>query len=510
MEHPAKKQPKVKKYRARRLSRRTLLLILLGIAVMIAGGFVLLLPTIKETYPTRLAQSLQTEQTQETLAVGDTKVLNTITVTHDDGETYTLLYRDEQLYLQRGDDEVEMVNESYTDEIISAATEIAISDTVAKDESEVSENLADMGLNPPQISVSVNYANGEAVQFDVGGQVPGTTYHYYRWSGDNGVYMCDVGIYDAFTYTAHMLLPVEQPALVPALIDTLSITTKTAGAMACTFVSDGEDAYIGTLTEPYRYPMDNDAVTTLLSALKNFRLGTQMGEVTAENRSEYGFDDPTAILEIHQQKGYYGVVDADGQLQYNTLDEQSIHLTLGAKDGEFFYYCQYAGVCYRVSSFLVTTLVNAEAANYITHAPADMGNADIAAITAVVDGHTVAVAATYTEHVLENNEIEIDEDGNTVYDIAVTSNGQSMTTDAFDALVTRLQQMTVSGKLEGAQEPGGTPLWQLTLTTTGGVTRTLAAYHKDTFSDLLAVDGVALFYMNTEAIRIALGELYPT
>ncbi len=156
MEHPAKKQPKVKKYRARRLSRRTLLLILLGIAVMIAGGFVLLLPTIKETYPTRLAQSLQTEQTQETLAVGDTKVLDTITVTHDDGETYTLRYRDEQLYLQRGDDEVEMVNESYTDEIVSAATEIAISDTVAKDESEVSENLADMGLNPPQISVSVN------------------------------------------------------------------------------------------------------------------------------------------------------------------------------------------------------------------------------------------------------------------------------------------------------------------------------------------------------------------
>ena len=40
-------------------------------------------------------------------------------------------------------------------------------------------------------------------------------------------------------------------------------------------------------------------------------------------------------------------------------------------------------------------------------------------------------------------------------------------------------------------------------------TRTLAAYPKDTFSDVLTVDGVAMHYLNAEAIQIALGELYP-
>lgn len=35
--------------------------------------------------------------------------------------------------------------------------------------------------------------------------MPDTTYHYYRWSGDSGVYMCDSGTYEAFEYTAQML-----------------------------------------------------------------------------------------------------------------------------------------------------------------------------------------------------------------------------------------------------------------------------------------------------------------
>jgi len=46
----------------------------------------------------------------------------------------------------------------------------------------------------------------------------------------------------------------------------------------------------------------------------------------------------------------------------------------------------------------------------------------------------------------------------------------------------------------------------MTLTTTQGETRTLAAYPLDAFSDVLAVDGVALHYISKEALDIALGE----
>lgn len=508
LERPAKKGGK-KPEKRRRLSKRVRMLMALGILAVAAGAFVLLLPAIKTRFPSELATSMDREKTSKTLETGNTKVLNSITVTHDDGETYTLLYRDEELYLQRSDDEVEMINESYTDEIVAAATEIAVTDTVAENGSEVSDHLADMGLQPPKITVNVGYLNGETVEIQVGDEVPGTTYYYYRWSGDDGVYMCDVGIHDAFTYTEHMLLPVTQPTLVPALTDRLSIDTKNAGLMVCKFVADGTDAYLGTLEEPYVYPMDSDSVSTLMKALENFRLGTKMGEVTAENRSDYGFDDPTAVIDVHQTAGLFSQIGSDGTLQSLTTGEQTVRLTFGAKDGEFFYFCEYAGECYRVSSFLVTTLVNADANNYLSRAPADMGSANIASIAMQLGGGSVEVRATYTEHVLANNDIETDSEGNTVYDVTVTLNGGETTTDAFDSLVERLKAMTVSGKLDGVQTPTGTPRWQMTLTTTGGVSRTLAAYPKDAFNDILAVDGVALYYLNSEAVQIALGEMYP-
>ncbi|MDD3214403.1 MAG: DUF4340 domain-containing protein, partial [Eubacteriales bacterium] len=460
-------------------------------------------------FPSELATSMDREKTSKTLETGNTKVLDSITVTHDDGETYTLLYRNEELYLQRSDDEIEMINESYTDEIVAAATEIAVTDTVAENESEVSDHLADMGLQPPKITVNVGYLNGETVEIQVGDEVPGTTYYYYRWSGDDGVYMCDVGIHDAFTYTEHMLLPVTQPSLVPALTDRLSINTKSAGRMVCDFVADGTDSYLGTLREPYVYPVDSDSTATLLKALENFRLGTKMDTVTAENRTEYGFDDPTAVMDVHQKAGLYSQVGSDGTLQWLTAEEQTIRLTFGAKDGDFFYFCEYAGECYRVSSFLVTTLVSADANDYLSRAPADMGSAAIASISMQMGGGSAEVRATYTERVLANNDIETDSEGNTVYDVTVTLNGDTITTDAFNSLVERLKAMTVSGKLDAVQTPAGTPRWQMTLTTTGGASRTLAAYPKDAFNDVLAVDGVALYYLNAEAIQIALAEMYP-
>ena len=64
----------------------------------------------------------------------------------------------------------------------------------------------------------------------------------------------------------------------------------------------------------------------------------------------------------------------------------------------------------------------------------------------------------------------------------------------------------MSGRLPVAAEPDGAPEWQLTLTTEQGRTRTLSAYPQDAFTDVLAVDGVAVHTISKEALDIALGE----
>lgn len=509
MEHPDKKTQKPR--RAHRFSRRARALMLLAGTAVLALGFVLALPLIRARFPVPLAAELQANLTYRTLDTGDVAVLDSVAVSHKDGDSYLLRYRDGKLYLAGADADGAdaIINESYSDAIVQAATDIAVEDTVTEDATEVEAYLADMGLEPPAITVEVSYANGRKDTLQLGALVPGTTYHYYRWSGAPGVYMCDTGIYEAFEYTAQMLLPVEQPSLVPALVDRLSLTTQAAGSMEFTFTGDGTGGYVGTMRAPYHYPMDSEATTTLMNALKNFRLGTEVGPADAAHRTAYGFDKPTAVLDAHQQEGLYAQIDAQGVLGTVKAQAQTVRFTLGAKDGDFFYYCEYAGVCYRVSSFLVATLIQTLPTAYLTRAPADMGAANIASITAQLGTGALDVRATYSERVKENNQIETDAQGNIVYDVSVTANGVAITADAFTSLVTRLKQMTVSGRLDEAVQPSGTPRWQMTLTTTGGATRTLAAYPLDAFSDMLVVDGVALHYLNAEAIQIALAELYP-
>ncbi len=107
---------------------------------------------------------------------------------------------------------------------------------------------------------------------------------------------------------------------------------------------------------------------------------------------------------------------------------------------------------------------------------------------------------------LPNNELATDEYGNLLYTVDVTRNGEPLSLDAFTALADRLGQMTVSGMLSAPQAPEGTPVWQMTLTTVKGVSRTLAAYPLDAFQYVLAVDGVALCQISKEALEIALGE----
>ncbi len=275
MEHPAKKPDKPA--RVHRLPTRARRMLWLLVAVAAAAALVVLLPTLRARFPGVMDEQLRAKLTFRTLEVGDAKVLESITVTPTDGERYTLVYRDQALYLRGADGSLTLINESYSDQIVKAATEIAVEDTVTEDVAEVAEHLGDMGLEPPQITVQVDYLNGREVTLQIGASVPGTTYFYYRWSGDQGVYMCDTGIHDAFDYTPQTLLPVEQPTLVPALIDHATLRMAGGETIEATFTADSTDAWLGTLRQPYHYPMDAQATTKLMEAFRNFRLGAKVG-----------------------------------------------------------------------------------------------------------------------------------------------------------------------------------------------------------------------------------------
>ena len=110
---------------------------------------------------------------------------------------------------------------------------------------------------------------------------------------------------------------------------------------------------------------------------------------------------------------------------------------------------------------------------------------------------------------LPNNDLETDENGDPVYDIAVSVNGETADAEILTTLTTRLNALTASGSLPSgwAVPQGEEPRWRIALTTAGGTQREIAGYRLDAFSDALAVDGVALHYVHEEAVDLVLADL---
>ncbi len=505
MQHPQKREDQ-KKERLKRSPARTLMMICVALGLSLA--FVLLLPVVKSLFPASLRLPPMRSAYLAPLGEADVTQLSEITVKHQGGDSYTLAYQDGELYLNGEGGKLALINEAYADLILKAATELMVQDVVAHDAAEVKEHLGDMGLEPPRISVRVRYLGGREDVLDLGDKVPETGYYYYRWSGEKGVYMCDSGIFEAFEYTAAMLLPVSQPVLHKTLIDHITLRLKGQEPMELQFSTDGAGHITGAMKAPYAYPLDTTAAEGLLTAASGFRLGTKQGDATPDTEALYGFDDPLAVIDIHQQAGAYGDVDENGQYVTQSAEEQTLRIVLGRKEGDYFYTCEYAGERYLVSNFLVAPLAAATPDALLSQHPADLGDAVILSIQVQMGGRMLDIRQQRAERVLPNNQLATDESGNTLFDTTYTQNGRPMTQAAFDGLISRLKQMKVSGNVDGSFSIGAsTPRWQMVMTTQGGSTRTLAAYPMDAFFDALAVDGVVKHSLNAESLSVALAEL---
>lgn len=499
MQHPLKKKER------KPVSIRWLLLILLGAAAL-AAAVVLLVPVLFPAPVGQLYPDPEPVLNFETLQVSEPEQLHSITVSHLDGESYTLRYQEETLLLEM-DGQLWDINDSLSADLLEAATTIAVEDVVTKDSSEVAQYLPDMGLEPAQITVKVCYADGRAEVLSIGNNVPNTTYSYYRWSGDNGIYMCDAGVAEIFAYTARRLLPVEQPRLVNSLVNRLVIENE-HGRMELTLNLGADGETTGTLLSPVSYPMAADEASGLMTSLENFRLGTPMGDA-AMLTQEYGFEAPACTVDIHQKEGLFTRINDAGEMVVETMPAQQLRLVFGREEGEYFYTCAYEGQAYLVSRFLVEPLITAAPDKLTTHHPANIGSVPTGIQVETQNGSFV-VEITQTLRLMENGQVETDEDGNWLYDTVATKDGETVPVETADAFVSRLNALGFSGSVPEGWSPGdGEPRWRIRLTAADGTVRTLTAYRLDAFSDAVAVDDTVLHYCYTEALATALGEWMP-
>lgn len=495
MQHPPKKQ--------RRIRSRAWMVAGAAALLALAAAFVLLVPKILERYPAQTKRIAEEARVMQTLEIREAAELASVVMHPSEGESYTLVCEEGRLYLQT-EDGLQSISDVYHDDLLEALTQIVAQETVAENAADVEEQLADMGLAPARASAQIRYTDGSEATLEVGDTVPNTTYAYYRWSGDEGVYMCDSGIAETFALTSVHLLPVEQPVLYASLVSELALRNANGESR---FVFSGSS--VGSLEQPYVYPLSADSAGELTTALQSFRLGTLEGAVTEENRAEYGLEDPLCVIEVRQKKGFTSMIDSDGTLSNVEIPAQSLRFVLGREDGEYFYTCEYEGNLYRVSRFLVQQLVEADWANLITRTPAAVGDESIAFLRIEAPQGTVELHAERTERVLENNELETDENGEIVYDTTVTLNGKAGTEEQLQEITDRLNAFAVSGAIPQNAELAQTPRWVLEWETESGTSRRIEALRMDAFSDALRVDGVLLHYTHSDAIESLISGFLP-
>ena len=210
MQHPPKKSSRKK--------HPWLLPALLTALLAAAAAVLLLLPKWKQQAVSSAMPDSPADR-QKNLSQTDAATLLSLRVQQLNGEDYILQYKDGSLWLE----ENTPISESINAEMLEAVTLISTTDQVAADVEEVREHLTDMGLEPPQITVTATYSDGRTETLKIGGEVPETTYRYLRWSGDPGVYMGDIGIGEVFSMTRNRLIAVEQPEISTALVDTVQL-----------------------------------------------------------------------------------------------------------------------------------------------------------------------------------------------------------------------------------------------------------------------------------------------
>jgi len=134
--------------------------------------------------------------------------------------------------------------------------------------------------------------------------------------------------------------------------------------------------------------------------------------------------------------------------------------------------------------------------------PMALGN--LTRLTVTTDGTADEYVLTRQEQVAENNDLVTDEDGNVVYDIHCTRNGEEISYAAFEAAYNNLLLVTVSGQLPSGWEAQEAPHTVFTFEG-GGTGHKVELTRFDALHDAVVIDGYAMFYLIRGGMDFSVG-----
>lgn len=432
-----------------------------------------------------------------------------IAVTLRSGEGWAALHQEDGSMVLEGDDGFSVEPET-ADALLAAASVVAYSEIVTDDPAEYTDRLAEFGLDSPRATVEIAYADGVRCVLRIGDpcELENNSFYYMTVDGDQRLFGLDRGTAMDLIQQRGALYDVTQPTLHKARIDRITFARGAGGEVWAQWTLRGDiggdaiDRWM--LTTPALYPADGESMDNLLDNLVNIRLGAYVGKATEENLKEYGFDDPRLILTLHQAEGSIGTTDAEGVVSAMDWPEDEFTLVVGGARNESVDYVRVEDKIYVTSHYSLQVFMETEPASTVSRYTAPVALGNLTRLTVTTDGATDEYVLTRQEQVAENNELVTDEDGNVVYDIHCTRNGEEISYAAFEAAYNNLLLVTVSGQLPSGWKAQEAPHTVFTFEG-GGTSHTVELTRFDALHDAVVIDGYAMFYLIQGGMDFSVG-----
>lgn len=432
-----------------------------------------------------------------------------ITVQRLDEAPWTVMLDEESgRFVLQGENSFTL-SEAETDELRDAAHAMICEEVLAEDTADYADHLADFGLADPDRIASITFRDGTVITLRVGAQAAhNSAWYYAAIDGDDCLYALGTGFVDALFVSEESLWEVTQPTLHKARIDRITLRGSD-GSIQTEWVlqadiadSDALDRW--QITAPFSYPAAADSMTTLLANAANLRLGAYVAPATPENLALYGFDAPRMTIELHMAAGTIGTTNMDGAFTTEDWPEGAVTFVIGGERSDMVDYVCYEGNIYVSSHFTMGVFLNIDPRDSMNRYPVLTALGNLASLTIEDNGVTTVYALTRTEQVAENNDLVYDEEGNLVYDVTVTRNGEAFDYAAFEAAYEKLITVSVTGVLPEGDTAADAPHTVYTFTDVDGTVHTVALHSYGVLHDAVAVDGHQAFYISKGGFKFNL------
>lgn len=214
------------------------------------------------------------------------------------------------------------------------------------------------------------------------------------------------------------------------------------------------------INSPVQYPVNQQTLSSLLDSISKMRMAVYAGDDSTENLDRYGLATPRRTITLYLGESIITQFGEDNQpVKSQQVDAQTLTFSVGNNIDTLGFYCLYNGKIYQASNLSMGFLRDTGLLSLLSQTPGSLPINRLSTLTVQQENETLVYALELSEQVLPNNQLALDESGNTLYQPHITKNGEPYDSDAFSLSYVRLATIKSQGRLpESYTTKGLTPV----------------------------------------------------